>query len=240
LRQQKVNPVLDIKALNKLKATRELTLKKHSKQQLLMTRRMDDCSLVCPVGHSRGRALVETLLKVKEELEEHRRESSRSPCDSREMMAKTTAEPTASVVQLHHRLNQMEEKIDLITEVLVTTIQQLKLTNQASPSKAIPPANTTQRHSLDEEDGDLTFKLEEVMSQMTQELAELSQGSADLMNQLSKTKMSPQETEEKKKQLVMKRKLMVKREQQMRSIRAFYDVLIGKEKATQTKSHNKK
>ena len=190
-----------------------------------------DHDLVCPVGHSRGRALIETLLKVKEELEEYRRPLS--PKQSGELIPRNSPEPTAAtnVLQLHHRLNQMEDKIDLITEVLVTTIQQLKLKNEVFPPVECKdhqhdsrrPSHS--RHREDYEDGNLSFKLDEVVAQMTQEFLDLNDESNKISRLLSQPKNSPEEIDILKKELVTLKTQMVRKEQQLLQIRSFRDAL---------------
>ena len=194
----------------------------------------DDPSLVCPVGHSRGRTLLETLLKVKEELEEHRQ--LRSPTPGGEVVTRNSPEPSSSssVLHLHHRLNQMEDKIDLITEVLVTTIQQLKLSSDVYP--AVDSKESASRrsssHSKNSSDGDednLPFKLEEVISQMTQEFVELSQEKKTIQEELKHSKLTQEETNALKEQLITLKTQMVRKEQQLLQIKSFRDALTQKE-----------
>jgi hypothetical protein len=191
----------------------------------------EEADLVCPVGHSRGRALIETLLKVKEELEEYRRPLS--PREAGELVARNSPEPTAatSVLQLHHRLNQMEDKIDLITEVLVTTIQQLKLSNDVFPSveskgqQSDSRRSSHSKHHDDYEDGNLTYKLDEVVTQMTQEFLDLNEENNRIQRLLSQSKNTSEEIDLLKEELIVLKTQMVRKEQQLLQIKSFRDAL---------------
>lgn len=154
----------------------------------------------CPLGHSRGKAIIDAIISVQQRLQ-HKDEGGHSSA----------------------RLRQLEQKLDLVTEVLVSSVRELKDLEASRRNSQSEDSSSKEMLPLKDKIAHLIGYMEDEVKELTGEVKK----SEIRLRRLTR----PEDINDEKERLVSLKRLCIKKQQQVLEMKSFLEVLKRQDQA---------